>query len=239
MKGAKTFSVQSTSGGNGNTPLYPVRHSALIADATTASATGIAGSASAASDPATWKFTPGAHVSASIGVASPSAASGEPIIATLDEPLIERGVTLLPAGTRAIGTGGAWDDGSGHPRLNLTFTTFVLPDNSTRSYSARAYSPSDERPGIVVPYNHQYVRKGGMIAGAAAAAAAFAKIMPSQTQTVSGLSVQVDPTYQARQQAATDVYGALRQEMNLTRPAVSILFELAAGTKITLVFGMP
>jgi hypothetical protein len=243
MKAAKSFAVQPVSNSAATGTLYPTRRTALVADGSSMLPTGVSASgpssASTAGDPSAWRFTPGIRAAASVAVASPSAASGEPIQLVLDEPLVDRGVTVLPAGTRVIATGSAWDDGSNKPRLMLKATTFVLPDNGVRTFAASVFSPEDERPGIVVPYNHQYARKGSAIAGAAAAAAAFAKISPSQPQTVSGLSVQVDPTYQARQQAASDVYNSLRQEMNLNRPPVAVLFELAAGTKVTLVFGMP
>jgi hypothetical protein len=239
VKAAKGFSMGSggPSGAGSSGALYPTKRSALAPDVATSA--GGAAQQSGNKEAPTWTFTPGIEVSATFVNDSPSAASGEPLIAILDVALVDRGMIVLPAGTKAIGTGGRWDDGSNNPRLAVKFVTFVLPDQSVKTLSATAYSPDDHRPGLVVPYNHQTARKGTQILTAAAAAAAFAKLVPPQPQQVSGLSVQVDPTYQARQQAATDVYQSMRQELQLNQPAVSILFELNAGTKAVLVFGLP
>jgi hypothetical protein len=239
MKAAKGFGAANGASGGASaaSTLYPTKRSALAPEAPIGGA-GAPGGAGGAEAPA-WRFTPGVEVSASFLNDSPSAASGEPLVAVLDVALVDRGTVILPAGTKALGTGGSWDDGTNNPRLAVKFTTFILPDQSVRTFPATAYSPDDHRPGLVVPYNHQVARKGATILSSAATAAAFAKLMPPEPQTTSGLTVTVDPTFQARQQAANDVYSSLSRELNLAKPAVSILYELAAGTKTLLVFGMP
>ncbi|MBW7932075.1 MAG: hypothetical protein H3C62_00410 [Gemmatimonadaceae bacterium] len=226
------------------------RVSALAAGARTVGAgvvtTGTA-AAGAAADAATSGVTasqtptPGVRAAAVVLVGSPSATSGEPITVELSEALVDRGREILPVGTRGIGKGSLWDDGTGTPRLDLSFTHWVLPNGTVRQLSGRAYSPDDDRPGLVVPFSRQLARKGENLAanfGAAVAIGKLAeKLLPKPASGDQAIAQAITPPPQ--QEAIRDVWRMTQQELNLTRAPVAVLLRLEAGANLTVVFGMP
>ena len=199
----------------------------------------------AAATNATITVTPGRTARAVITVATPSATSGEPIRARLVEPLTDRGVVVLPAGTEVIGKGTAFDDGTANPRLAIAFTTFVLPDGTVRHATAQAYSPEDQRVGLRVPLNQQIGRKLGKVAGNAGLTYALEALSPRPQPIQTGVSgslglVATDPAYEAKRQAYDETARTVRSEFNLVSPTgARVLFELPVDTPVLIVFGLP
>ena len=185
------------------------------------------------------QFVPGTRVQATIHTPTPSGTSGEPIEAVLDAPLRNRGRVVAPAGTRAIGRGSVFDDGTGHSRLLITFTTFVLPDDRVLSMTGTSYSIEDNRPGLNVPINRQLVRKGkslGVATGLAYGVARVAdKITGNQQQ-----SAFMEPSVgqQVAGQALQDVYTQAKGELGVQSAPTGVVLAVPRDQRLLIVFGL-
>lgn len=197
--------------------------------------TGAGGALSA--DAASVDFVPGVRTTAHVETSYPSAGSGEPIEALLDAPLINRGAIILPAGTRAIGKGSAITDGTNQPRLLITFTTFVLPDQTVRHYAGVSYDLTDGRVGLNVPFNRQVGQRLQAIGTAAALAYGVASLIPNGSSN-SSVFAQPDPATVAKGQAYNQAEQSVAQQLNVGQPAAGVLLKLDTGTQFAIVFGM-
>ena len=184
-------------------------------------------------------FVPGTRVSATIHTPTPAATSGEPIEAVFDAPLVNRGRVVAPAGTRAIGKGTVFDDGTGNVRLLIVFTQFVLPNDRVLAMTGTSYSVEDNRPGLKVPVNRQLTRKGtrlGVGAGLAYAVGQVAtRIASNQSQ-----SAFVEPSVgqQVAGQALQDAYNQARGELGLQTAPTGIVLAIPQDQQLLIVFGI-
>ncbi|MGI8547202.1 MAG: TrbI/VirB10 family protein [Gemmatimonadaceae bacterium] len=215
--------------GSGSSP-FSDRRSALAGDG---------GGDDASGSVASVQFVPGTRVKATIQTATPSATSGEPIQAVLDAPLVNRGRIIAPAGTRAIGKGTVFDDGTGNARLLINFTQFVLPDDRVLSLSGTSYSVEDNRPGLKVPINRQFARKGTRLGIGAGLAYGVAKV----ANRIAGTQQQsafVEPSIgqQVSGEALKDAYSQARGELGLQSPPTGIVLSLPQDQQLLIVFGL-
>jgi hypothetical protein len=214
--------------GTGDSPFSGRRSALAGGDVSEATATG-----------APVQFVPGTRVRAIIHTPTPSATSGEPIEAVLDGPLVNRGRIVAPAGTRAIGKGTMFDDGTGNDRLLITFTQFVLPDDRVLTMTGMSYSISDNRPGISVPVNRQLARKGtrlGLATGLAYGVGRMADKITGGAQQSE--FVQPSVGQQVAGQALQDAYNQAHNELGLQAPSTGVVLSLPADQPLLIVFGL-